>query len=460
MYFKQFYLGCLAHASYLIGSEGQAAVVDPRRDVDIYLEEAEKEGLKIRYIIETHLHADFVSGHRELAELTGAEIVFGYRASPSFPYLAVKEGDKLQVGKIFLEIYETPGHTPESISVLVTDREDPDAVAKLLTGDTLFIGDVGRPDLVGSKGYTPETMAGMLYDSLHEKLLKLPDQVEIYPAHGAGSLCGRNISNEKSSTIGHEKLFNYALQIKSRQEFIRTMTTDLPEAPEYFQRDAELNRTGPELVSQKSLPSALTAQEVNKLLQQGYTVLDTRSSASFGTGHIPTSVNIGLVGSFAPWAGSTLNPNSPIIIITDELQEVEETVIRLARVGLENIAGYLDGGMAQWEKAGLETVKLAQITVDELAEKLKENRLLQQIDVRTEIEFSAGHIPKAKNIPLPTLLSRLDEIVKTEPLVINCAGGYRSSLAASLLLKQGFKEIYNLVGGFSAWQASGLEVTK
>jgi len=298
MYFKQFYLGCLAHASYLIGSDGEAAVVDPQRDVDQYLKEAEEQGLNIKYVIETHLHADFVSGHRELAARTGAEIVFGAKAAATFPHRAVKDGDKLHVGKVILRVMETPGHTPESISLLVIDSGASSEPTKVLTGDTLFIGDVGRPDLAGAKGYTSQEMAELLYDSLHQKLLKLPDTVEVYPAHGAGSMCGRNISKETSSTIGEQRKFNYALKPMSRNEFVRLMTTDLPEAPKYFSRDAEINRTGAPALDEVPRPIALSAQEVRALLEQGLTVLDVRSAAPFGTGHVRGAINIGLGGQF------------------------------------------------------------------------------------------------------------------------------------------------------------------
>jgi glyoxylase-like metal-dependent hydrolase (beta-lactamase superfamily II) len=265
MYFKQFYLGCLAHASYLIGSEGVAAVVDPQRDVDEYLAEAAAHNLKIRYVIETHLHADFVSGHRELAERAGAEIVFGAKAAATFPHREIRDGDEIELGKVTLRFIETPGHTPEGISVLVIDSEVSPEPQKVLTGDTLFVGDVGRPDLAGAKGYTSEMMAGMLYDSLHDKLLKLTDEVEVYPAHGAGSMCGRNISKETSSTIGQQRVFNYALQPMSKDEFVRMMTTDLPAAPAYFSRDAEYNRTGAPALASLPRPAALSPEEVRQL---------------------------------------------------------------------------------------------------------------------------------------------------------------------------------------------------
>src|SRR5215813_9270172 len=287
MYFKQFYLGCLAHASYLIGSDGEAAIVDPQRDVDEYIDEAKANGLQIKYVVETHLHADFVSGHQELAARTGAEIVFGEKAKAFFPHRAVSEGEEIKLGKVVLRFLETPGHTPEGICVLVIDSEVSDQPQKILTGDTLFIGDVGRPDLAGGKGYTPQMMAEMMYDSLHGKILKLADEVEVYPAHGAGSMCGRNMSKETSSTIGEQRKFNYALKPMSKDEFVQMMTVDLPEAPSYFPRDAEINRSGARELSELQPPLALTPQQAQ---EQGDVLLDVRSAADFGSGHVPGSV--------------------------------------------------------------------------------------------------------------------------------------------------------------------------
>src|SRR5256714_924689 len=333
MYFKQFYLACLAHASYLIGSAGEGVVVDPQRDVDLYIADAEAQGLKIKYVIETHLHADFVSGHRELAERTGAEIVIGAKAGATFPHRGVRDGDEITIGKIVLRIMETPGHTPESICVLITASKDSDqsrgmaasedagedacapSPQKVLTGDTLFIGDVGRPDLAGGKGYTPRMMAEMMYDTLHEKLLKLPDEVEVYPAHGAGSMCGRNMSKETSSTIGEQRKFNYALRPMRKEEFVMMMTADLPEAPVYFPKDAEINRSGARGLSELQPPKPLTPQEVLELRNEGHVLLDVRSAVDFGVGHVPGSINIGLGGQFAMWGGRLIPFNASIVVI-------------------------------------------------------------------------------------------------------------------------------------------------
>lgn len=455
MYFKQFYLGCLAHASYLIGSEGEAAVVDPQRDVDQYVEAAEAEGLKIKYIVETHLHADFVSGHRELAERTGASIVFGASANAAFPYLGVEDGDELKVGRVTLRFLETPGHTPESISVLVVDPDVASEPRMVLTGDTLFIGDVGRPDLVGSKGFTAEEMASKLYDSLHEKLLALPDAVEVYPAHGAGSLCGRNLSKETSSTIGQQRKFNYALQPMPREEFVAMMTDNLPEVPAYFPKDAEINRTGAVALGDVPRPAALAPEAVETLMAQGYLVLDVRQNVDFGTAHVPGSLNIGLGGQFASWAGTLVPMGTPVLVVANEVEEVDEAVMRLARVGIETVKGYLDGGIYAWDKAGLPTKTVAQMPVDELGARLDEHADLQVIDVRRPAEFATGHVPTATNAQLADLEKRAGEFDPARPTAIVCASGYRSSIATSLLERRGFAELYNIVGGTTAWLQAG-----
>jgi glyoxylase-like metal-dependent hydrolase (beta-lactamase superfamily II)/rhodanese-related sulfurtransferase len=455
MYFKQFYLGCLAQASYMIGSKGEAAVVDPRRDIEDYLEEAEREGLKIRHVIETHLHADFVSGHRELAARTGAKIYFGAKAQAKFDCVAVKEGDAIAMGDVTLRFLETPGHTPESLSVLVIDREKSETPEAVLTGDTLFIGDVGRPDLLGSTMSAAE-LAGMLYDSLHGKLLTLPDSVAVYPAHGAGSLCGRNISSETSSTIGQQRKFNYALQPMAREEFIKMMTTDLPEAPAYFSRDVKLNREGPGNLSELPKPPALGPAAVEGLRRSGAVILDTRPAADYGTGHIPGSLNIGLGGQFASWAGALVSPEKPIVFITEDEDHVEEARTRLARVGLENVAGYLAGGLLAWHDANLTVTTTEQISVDELRHRLDAGGSLQLVDVRRPGEWQAGHIPQATHLPLNALDKRAAELDAGQAVTAICAGGYRSSIATSLLEQHGFR-VTNVIGGMTAWNAARFE---
>jgi len=457
MYFKQFYLGCLAHASYLIGSEGEAAVVDPQRDVDQYLEEAEAEGLKIKFVIETHLHADFVSGHRELAARTGAEIVFSEKAHATFSHRAVNEGDELNIGNVSLRVLETPGHTPESICVLVTDTEVSDQPQKILTGDTLFIGDVGRPDLAGGQGYTPEMMAGMMYDSLHEKLLTLDDAVEVYPAHGAGSMCGRNMSKETSSTIGEQKKLNYALTPMTRDAFISMMTVDLPPAPEYFSKDAEINRTGAATLSEIARPAALSPSEVKSLAETGHLVLDVRSAAEFGAGHLPGSVNIGLGGQFAIWSGSLLSMTTPIVIVAESEEKVDEAVMRLARVGIEVVKGYLSGGVEAWRQAGLELAQVAQVSVDQLHELIENDEVAQVLDVRRSPEYEGGHVPSAIPAPLSELREQIPQLPldPSKPTAVICAGGYRSSAATSIMQQQGFTKLLNVTGGTTAWIKAG-----
>ena len=460
MYFKQFYLGCLAHASYLIGSEGEAAVVDPQRDVDEYIAEADANRLKIKYVIETHLHADFVSGHQELAARTGAQIVFGKKADAVFSHRAVSDGEEIKLGRVVLRFIETPGHTPEGICVLVTDTEVSNQPQKILTGDTLFIGDVGRPDLAGGKGYTPQLMAEMMYESLHSKILKLTDDVEVYPAHGAGSMCGRNMSQETSSTIGEQRKFNYALQPMTKEQFVSMMTADLQEAPAYFPRDAEINRAGARELSEISPPKALSPQEVSALRGDGHVFLDVRSAAEFGAGHVPGSVNIGLGGQFAMWAGSLIPLSASIVVVADTRDQVNESVIRLARVGIENVKGYLDGGVENWRRAGLPIDSIPQVSVNELKEKLAASEDLQVVDVRRPAEYGNGHVPRALNAPLATLGRTATQLPfeKDKPTAVICAGGYRSSAAASLLQQLGFTNLLNVAGGTGAWINAGYPV--
>ncbi|HYK88355.1 MAG TPA: rhodanese-like domain-containing protein [Acidobacteriota bacterium] len=454
MHFRQFYLGCLAHASYLIGCDGEAAVVDPQRDVDIYLEDARQQGLKIRHVIETHLHADFVSGHRELAARTGAKVYFGAAAGARFEHTPVHEGDQVHMGDVDLRFLETPGHTPESISILVFDLakslQEPEAV---LTGDTLFIGDVGRPDLLGAR-MTAAELAGLLYRSLHTKLMRLPDHVKVFPAHGPGSLCGRNISSEKSSTIGRERRFNYALKPMSEDEFVKMMTVDLPETPRYFGRDVEMNRSGPAILTQLPDVPPLEPDAAIQKMNQGGVLLDTRPSAQFGADHIAGAINIGLGGQFASWAGTLIREDSQIILVAESHDEVKEARIRLARVGMENVTGYLAGGIPAWSEAGMPLSSIEQIGVDELNSRLGEVNPPQVVDVRRPMEWQAGHISGARHIPLHELPRQAGFLQRQGPLAVICAGGYRSSIASGLLESMGFKAISNVIGGMSAWTAA------
>lgn len=457
MYFEQFYLSCLAHASYMIGSKGVAAVVDPQRDVELYIEEARKNGLRIAHVIETHLHADFVSGHGELASRTAAQIYVGARAGATFPHVAVREGDEIRFGRCVLRILETPGHTVESICILVTDLErstDPFAV---LTGDTLFIGDVGRPDL--SPGHTPQQLAGLLYDSLHGKLLPLGDETCVYPAHGAGSLCGRQIGAERCSTIGKERATNYALKAATRDDFIHLLTDALPERPGYFARDAEINRTGAAALADLPPLPALNPFAVLRAQQDGALIVDTRPQTQFGAGHIPGSVHIALSGQYAAWAGTIIGLETDIVIVAEDTARASEARIRLARVGMERVAGYLDGGIEAWKRENLALEQVPQITVQDLARLLAEKRdQVQVIDVRRQGEWEDGHIEGALLKPLNQLVRMMDELDAQLPVAVHCKSGYRSSIATSLLRRAGFHLVMNVIGGFDAWKAAGLPV--
>jgi hydroxyacylglutathione hydrolase len=453
MYFEQFYLGCLAHASYLLASEGEAVVVDPQRDVELYLKAAADHGLAIRHIFESHLHADFVSGHRELAARTGATIYMGAQAGATFPHVPVTDGFQLRFGKASIRVLETPGHTPESICMVVTDEEKSPLPWAVLTGDTLFIGDVGRPDL--SPRHTPKELARLLYDSLHTKLLTLPDSVLVYPAHGAGSLCGKNMRAERSSTIGTERLTNYALQIKSREEFVGQLTSNLPARPEYFLKDAEINRTGAAPLSELPPLWAIAPAELKAMLSAGEIALDVRANDDFAAGHVPGSVNIALGGQFASWAGTVLGLSAHPVLIAASDEQLEEARLRLTRVGIEALDGYLDGGLAAWRQAGLPVATIAQITASELDARLK-SHAVQVLDVRREPEWDAGRIEGATWWPLDNFRVSPPEIDHEAPIAVHCKGGYRSMIASSLLQRAGFKNVINVVGGFDAWQQAKL----
>lgn len=459
MYFKQFYLGCLSHASYLLGSKGEAVVIDPQRDVEQYIEEAEDQGFKIKYVILTHLHADFVSGHIELAQRSQAQIVFCHIAKLAFEHLSVKDGDVLKVGSIELEIMETPGHTPESMCILARDGEDLSNPQMLFSGDTLFIGDVGRPDLVGAKGFSKEEMASMMYDSLHNKILKLDDMVEVHPAHGAGSLCGKHLSSESSSTIGKQKQVNYALKPMDRANFIELLTSDLPEVPAYFPHDVEMNSLGPVALDQLTEVKTLTPSQVKKAMMAGVTLIDVRSNTAFAAGHIAGSLNIGLSGQFASWAGTLIDIGYPIVLVANDMKEIDEAVVRLARIGHENVLGCLDDGLSQWKLDSFELEQTPIYTVAELRTELQNDPDLSVVDVRRIDEYSEGHIRQALNLPLSNLIERLPPLDKGKPVVVICASGYRSSIAKGLFEKAGFKNIGNVIGGMKAWQEAGFEVT-
>lgn len=446
MKFKQFYLGCLAHASYYIGSEKEAAIIDPQRDVQQYLDEAEANGQKIKYVIETHSHADFVSGHIELAKKTGAEIIYGQRANTQFPTHKVKDGDELNVGKVNLKFLETPGHTPEGITILAQIEGEP---LKIFTGDTLFIGDVGRPDLIGSKGFTAEEMAGFLYDSLHEKILPLPDEAEVYPAHGAGSLCGKSLSKETWSTLGNQKQSNYALQPMNKAEFIKIVAADQPEVPAYFPKSAAKNLEGSVALEDLPKPKEFSTEEIQNF---DGVILDVRVNSEYGAEHIPNAINIGLGGQFATWAGTLVTIGTPIAIAAETIEQVDEAVMRLARVGIETVKGFILMKDFSGEKKMVE-----QIPVGEVSELTQTEKYLQFVDVRRTAEYAIGHAVRTINIPLNRLDKELDKLDPKTPTYIICQSGYRSSLGTSILENAGFKKIYNVTGGTKAWMDAGFD---
>ena len=445
MKFKQFYLGCLSHASYYLGSGDEAAVIDPQRDVQQYLDEAAANGQRIKYVIETHSHADFVSGHLELSSKTGAKIIYGQRANTEFPTKKVKDGDTLMLGSIELIFMETPGHTPEGITILARDKEEPEAPLKMFTGDTLFIGDVGRPDLVGSKGFTAEQMGSMLYDSIHNKILPLPDETEVYPAHGAGSLCGKSLSKETWSTLGEQRKFNYALKPMSREEFIKVVASDQPEVPAYFPATASQNLKGSKALNDLPKPKAFSTQDI---LSFDGVVVDVRNNTEYGAGHIPNAINIGLGGQFASWAGILIPVGTPLAIAADSNEQVEEAVMRLARVGHETAQGFI---LIKEFNGSAKTIP--QIPVNEVA---KLGGGIQFVDVRRIAEHTGGHAVGTVNLPLDKLVKEVDRLDPTLPTYVICQSGYRSSVATSLLENAGFGNVYNVTGGTKAWLDAGL----
>jgi Zn-dependent hydrolases, including glyoxylases len=469
MHFKPYYLGCLAHASYLIaGDDGEAAVIDPRRDVEEYLEDARSAGLTIRHVIETHLHADFVSGHEELARRAGgATIYLGEGSGATYPHRAVKDNETLSLGGgLTLTFLRTPGHTPEGVSVLARAPGEPD---RLFSGDTLFIGDVGRPDLVGSKGHTPEAMARMLFASLRDKILTLPDATEVWPAHGAGSACGKALSDERVSTIGRQKIENLALRhvvAGDEEAFVRYTTEGLSSAPAYFGHDARKNREGVRSVAEVlEAARPLAPAVVEEASEEGVLVLDVRPAEDFGAGHVPGAVNIPLQGKFAPWVGAVLPVDAPLIVVADGAERVNEAMTRLVRVGYENIVGWLEGSMDAWRAAGGEVVLVPQWSPEELERRRHAaDGALRVLDVRTTDEWEAGHVDGAHHLPLADLAARLwkgEGVVAAAlptpgdaPLAVMCGSGYRSTIAASLLQRAGRRNVANAVGGWEAWRAA------
>jgi hydroxyacylglutathione hydrolase len=450
---EQFFLGCLAHASYIVASHGIAAVIDPQRDVDLYLDFAHENNLRIEHIIETHLHADFVSGHHELAQRTGARIYLGKDAHATFPHTAINDGDTLQFGTARFNFLHTPGHTIEGVCAVLTDLAAPSHPRAVFTGDTLFVGDVGRPDL--SADHTPQQLAALLYHSLHEKLLTLPDDTEIFPAHGAGSLCGRQMGSERSSTIGKQRRTNYALLARTQDEFIHLLTDSLPPRPEYFGRDVELNRQGAVSINELPPPKPISASEVLREQSNGAIILDTRPAMDFAAAHIPGSLHIALSGQYASWAARILGLDRRIILVGEDADQLRESQLRLARVGIEHVDAYLDGGITDWHKAGCELDYIPQISAQELAElERKEAATLTILDVREAGEVESGAFENSVRIPLAQLANRTSELDPSKLIVVHCKGGYRSSIASSILRRAGLREIANLTGGYDAWLAS------
>lgn len=456
MFLKQYYLGCLSHASYLIADEKThtAAVVDPQRDIDQYLTDAQAGGYQIKHVFLTHFHADFLAGHIELRDRLGAKIYLGQRAEAEFDFVKLKDGDRIEFGEVRLEALETPGHTPEGISLLVYDlAKNPSQPRAVLTGDTLFIGDVGRPDLLASIGVTADELAEMLYHSLHDKLLKLPDETIVYPAHGAGSMCGKHLSSETSSTIGVQRKYNYALQPMSLEEFKQIVTADQPEAPDYFVHDAILNRKERatlESTLQKAL-RPLKVDEVLELQKTGAQVVDVRSAIDYEGAHLNGSLNVGLAGKYATWAGTVLDKERPIVLIAEPGNQTE-AAMRLGRIGYDHVVGYLDGGPAALEHRPELIRRTERVTAATLAEQLNGDEPPVILDVRTENERQTGSIAGSLSIPLNRLSERMEKLPHDRPLVVHCAGGYRSAIAASLLERGGFSNVVDLVGGYAAWE--------
>jgi len=460
MILKQYYLGCLAHASYLIADQdsGEAAVVDPQRDIAQYLADAHELGCRITHVFLTHFHADFVAGHLELRDLEHARIYLGSRASAEFEFTPMADGAAVQLGAVRLQVLETPGHSPESISILVYDPAHSDTLPyAALTGDTLFIGDVGRPDLRAALGWSAQELGGMLYDSLHGKLMPLPADTLVYPTHGAGSLCGKNLSSETVSTIGEQRRYNYALQPMSRERFIEIVTADQPDTPAYFTYDAVLNtRERPTLdqALERELRE-LTLQEALALRDAGAQLLDTRDPADFAGAHLSGSVNIGFGGSFATWSVTVLYHDLPVVLIAEPGRETEAAT-RLGRIGFDNVAGFLAGGMQALAEDPVLVERLQRITAGALSEQLEGPEPPMILDVRSEREWDERHLAQAVNVPLSQLAERIDTLPRDRPLVVHCDSDYRSAIAASMILRDGRPEVAVLVGGLPAAESAPL----
>ncbi|MEI7915003.1 MAG: rhodanese-like domain-containing protein [Mycobacteriaceae bacterium] len=455
MKFNQYYLDCLSHASYLIGDEttGRAVVVDPQRDVSDYIADAEHLGMTIELVIETHFHADFLSGHLELAEATGATIVYSSVAQPEFDHMAVADGERYSLGEVQLEFRHTPGHTPESMSIVIYEHPDATVPFGVLTGDTLFIGDVGRPDLLASIGFTRDELADKLYDSLHNKLMTLPDATKVYPAHGAGSACGKNLSTDLWSTMGEQKKNNYALRASDKATFMKLVTEGQPPAPGYFVYNAILNRKDRELLDETQVPTTMSYDDVRAAMARGAILVDGRTPEEFAQGHLRGAVNVGLEGRYAEFAGSVIKPDVDIVLFTEPGRELEGKN-RLARIGFDRVIGYL-AEPYQVMLSHRDDVQIAsRLTAPAFGERSSQVANLQLVDVRNPGEAAAGMIPGAVNIQVGQLPDRLGELDPAKPTVVYCAGGYRSSVAASLLRQRGFADVSDILGGYNAWEAA------
>jgi hydroxyacylglutathione hydrolase len=450
MFIKQLYTGCLSEAAYFIESNGEAAVIDPLRDIDAYLEMANERKVRIKYIFETHFHADFVSGHFDLAHATGAPIVYGPKTDTKLPVHIAKDGEKFKVGDLTIEVLHTPGHTLESSCFLLKDENGKDYC--VFTGDTLFVGDVGRPDLAQKANeITMNDLAGMMYESIHTKLFPLADDVIVYPAHGPGSACGKNLGPSTHSTIGEEKKFNYAMKAATKDEFIKEVTAGIPAPPLYFPVNAKINKEGYDSLDDVLTKGmrALTPDEFKKMMKEDVIILDTRRANIFTEGFVPGSVSIGLEGRFAEWAGSLLSFDAPILLVAEPGKE-KESIIRLARVGFDKVQGHLAGGFDAWKNAGEEVDIIVDVEPDELMMDIPHDKNLVVLDVRRPAEFADGHLRDALNIPLndmidPVSMANLEE---DQNLYVHCAGGYRSVIAASLLKRQGIHNLRNVLGGW------------
>jgi glyoxylase-like metal-dependent hydrolase (beta-lactamase superfamily II)/rhodanese-related sulfurtransferase len=450
MFVQQLYTGCLSEAAYYIESNGEAAIIDPLRDIDQYLQLANERKASIKYIFETHFHADFVSGHIDLAKATGATIIYGPKTEAGFDVHVAKDGEQFSIGNLTVEVLHTPGHTLESTCYLLKDENRKDYA--VFTGDTLFVGDVGRPDLA-QKGaeLTMEDLAGMMYDSLHNKLFPLADEVLVYPAHGAGSACGKNLGPNTYSTIGNEKQTNYALKAATKEAFIKSVTDGLAAPPQYFPINAKINKEGYESIDavlEKGL-TPLSIADVKKSIKQDVLLLDTRKATEFTHGFIPTSISIGLEGRFAEWAGSLLPFDQPMIIVAEKGKE-RESVVRLARVGFSKVMGYVEGGFEAWKDAGEEIDMIVDVEADELAMDLPFDKNLVVLDVRRETEYADGHVKNARNLPLNDMTdaATMGDLEEEQNIYVHCAGGYRSVIAASILKRQGIHNIRNVLGGW------------